>query len=136
MHKFKVGDKVRILIDNASSAPVKKDDTGTVEYISNFTDKIAVRLDSGDCWSLNLTDIMLVDNNLNCKGSKEIVRNRKCTCGIESVGGGIHSTWCDINEKTEKVIDKKEPHGDETLDLGDPTWHFSPVWIAGDDDDD
>ena len=57
---FKVGDKVRVLMDSADHAPVKKGDEFFIRKV--FREDCAVEVEGGYNWLFHFDSIELVEN--------------------------------------------------------------------------
>ena len=100
---FKVGDKVKVKVKDKSYGPkgvgvitkIRPDGAET----THADDEIPHWVHFGDIDTMFIhasqeTEIILPPGTEWTPGEKP----QKCTCGISAIGGGKHSSWCDIKE--------------------------------------
>lgn len=99
---FKVGDKVRILMDGACCAPVKAGDTGVIVLVDAPTGVMSYTVTIADknLWKFRDEHLELAEDLPLSQYTMEWnipTQAIKCECGLDSIrSGGNHSSWCPI----------------------------------------
>lgn len=122
---FKVGDKVKVLVNFPNGSGMKRGDIGTVGVVDDYLIDAKITDDMGFHWFIEKRHLALVNPTPIARNpyyhtrpdtilrevdkvTKGYVRKiealskNKCTCGAVSVGSSIHSDYCDIDNAIRK----------------------------------